>query len=194
MENAHKSICYSRHELKDTGKGFGHLAHHKAFDKAVGCHFQVSPPNQNKEDYFNYKQFYSIQMQAICGSRGLFLNIFVGFLGSVHDTCVLKNSPVFVNAEYPPSGYFLLVDGGYPCIQWPIAIITPYKLPLQGRLEERFNNCLACARSIIERAYGLLKARWCTTMAMEVKVAFCTQVVTACAVLHNISLTHGDVP
>lgn len=200
MDSAHKVICYPKQEeLEDIGKGFGRLAHHKAFDKAVGavdgCLIRIKPPNLNKEDYFSYKQFYSIHMQAICDSSGRFLNIFTGFPGSVHDTRVLKNSPVYVNAEYPPPGYFILGDGGYPCIQWPIAIITPYKLPLQGRVEERFNNCHSRARSIIERAFGMMKARWRTTMfkAIEVKVAFCTQVVTACAFLHNVCLTHGDV-
>ncbi|KAK7880178.1 hypothetical protein WMY93_033160 [Mugilogobius chulae] len=188
-----------REELEDIGKSFGRLARHKAFEKAVGavdgCHIRIKPPNHNKEDYFNYKQFYSIHMQAICDFSGQFLNIFIGFPGSVHDTRVLKNSPVYVHAQYPPAGYFLLGDGGYPCIQWPIAIITPYKLPLQNRVEERFNNCHGRARGVIERAFGMMKARWRTTMfkALEVKVGFCTDVVTACAFLHNICLSNGDV-
>lgn len=135
MDIAGKVICYSLHdELEEVGLRFGRLARHTAFDKAVGaingCHIRIKPPNRNKEDYFNYKQFYSIQMQAICDSQGHFLNIFVGFPGSVHDTRVLKNSPLYVNAEYPPPGFFLFGDGGYPCIQSPITIITPYKLPL----------------------------------------------------------------
>ncbi|CAL9707207.1 unnamed protein product [Knipowitschia caucasica] len=134
-------------------------------------------------------------MQAICDSSGRFLNIFAGFPGSVHDTRVLKNSPVYVRAEYPPQGYFILGDGGYPCIQQPITIITPYKMPLHNRVEERFNYCHSRARSIVERAFGMMKTRWRTTMfkALEVKIAFCTQVVTACAFLHNVCLTHGDV-
>lgn len=166
---AGRVICYPHQdELDEIGQRFGRLARHTAFEKAVGaidgCHIRIKPPNLNKKDYFNYKQFHSIQMQAICDSTGHFLNIFVGFPGSVHDTRVLKNSPLYVNAEYPPPDYFLLGDGGYPCIQSPITIITPYKLPLHGRIEERFNHCHSRACSIIERAFGMMKARWRATL------------------------------
>ncbi|KAF3832119.1 hypothetical protein F7725_025784 [Dissostichus mawsoni] len=39
--------------------------------------------------------------------------------------------------DYSPSpgGFFLLGDGGYPCIEGPVAIITPYREPLQGGAE-----------------------------------------------------------
>ncbi|KAK9976934.1 hypothetical protein ABG768_018826, partial [Culter alburnus] len=99
------------------------------------------------------------------------------------------------NAEYPPFGYFLLGDGGYPCTDMPICIITPFKMPLQGPVQERFNRCHSQGRTIIERAFGMMKARWRRTLfsALEVKVGFCTEVVIACAFLHNVCLTHGDV-
>lgn len=134
-------------------------------------------------------------MQAVCDSTGRFLNIFVGYSGSVHDTHVFKNSPLYCNAEYPPAGYFLLGDGGYPSIDRPIRVVTPYKLPLQGPVEERFNRCHSRGRIVIERAFGMMKARWRRTLfsALEVKVGFCTQVVIACAFLHNVCLSNGDV-
>lgn len=84
-------ICYPRpDQLLAIGLGFAQLAWHPAFQKAVGaidgCNIRIKPPGQNKEDYFNYKLFYSIQMQAVCDSAGRFLNIFVGYPGSIHDT------------------------------------------------------------------------------------------------------------
>lgn len=147
MENAHKIIRYpNQEEWEDIGRGFRHLARHNSFAKAAGAVIFVSSP-QIKTKRTTLTISSSTQMQAICDVSGRFLNIFTAFPGSVHDMRVLKNSPVHVNAEYPPPGYFILGDGGYPCIQWPIAIITPYKLPLQGRAEERFNNCHSHARS-----------------------------------------------
>lgn len=121
--NEHNIGYPQRDQLDNIGQGFAHLAQHDAFSKAVGaidgCHICIKPPNTHKEDYFNYKQFHSIQMQAICDDTGRFINVFIGYPGSVHDTRIFKNSPIYLNAEYPPKGYFLLDDGGYPCLETP---------------------------------------------------------------------------
>ncbi|KAJ4922872.1 hypothetical protein JOQ06_021334 [Pogonophryne albipinna] len=134
-------------------------------------------------------------LQAVCDGKGFFLNTFVGYPGSVHDTRVLKNSAIYKEALYPPSGFFLLGDGGYPCIEGPEALITPYREPLQGRVQSRFNQHHARARSIIERAFGIMKTRWRLLFfkALEVRHTFVPSVITACAVLHNICLTAGDI-
>lgn len=63
-------IFYPRQDQLDgIGQGFGRLARHPAFNKAVGAidgsHIRIKPPKLDKADYFNYKQFYSIQMQGI---------------------------------------------------------------------------------------------------------------------------------
>ena len=51
-------------------------------------------------DVPNYKQFHSIQLQGICDSFGRFLDIFVDYRGSVHDTRNLRNSTVYFNSLY----------------------------------------------------------------------------------------------
>ena len=80
-------------------------------------------------------------------------------------------------------------DGGYPCIDRPVAIITPYREPLEGRIQSRFHQHHAKARSIIERAFGMLKAPWRSLFfrALEVDHTFVPSVITACVVLHNSS-------
>lgn len=128
-------------------------------------------------------------------SSGRFQDIFVGYGGSAHDTRVLRNSPVYFRSLYPPPGYFLLADGGYPCLEQPIAILTPYRRPVHGIIEERFNKVHARGRNIIERTFGIMKARWRATLfkALEVRPHFVSEVALACAFLHNICLSHGDV-
>ncbi|KAM3619981.1 uncharacterized protein V6R79_016682 [Siganus canaliculatus] len=125
---------------------FGVLAQHGAFNKAVGatdgCHIRIKPPKQNKPDYFNYKQFYSIRLQAICDS-------FVGYGGSVHDTRILRNSPIYVQALYPPPGSFLLGDGGYLCLII-IIIITPDRHPLQGSTVQAWTSLVVYAAEEFE--------------------------------------------
>ncbi|KAJ4946113.1 hypothetical protein JOQ06_023788 [Pogonophryne albipinna] len=131
---------------------------------------------------------------VVCDGKGFFLNT-SGYPGSVHDTRVLKNSAIYKQALYPPSGFFLLGDGGYPCMEVPVALITPYREPLQGRVQSRFNQHHARARSIVERAFGMMKTRWRLLFfkALEVHHTFVPSVITACAVLHNICLTAGDI-
>lgn len=91
-------------------------------------------------------------------------------------------------------GYFILADGGYPCLSEPMALITPYKQPVRGMAEQRFNYHHSRGRTIIERAFGMMKTRFrCIFLeALEVQTQFVPKVVTTCAVLHNICLGVGD--
>ncbi|KAK7945185.1 hypothetical protein WMY93_000913 [Mugilogobius chulae] len=188
----------SAEELPNICQGFATLAQKSAFDRAAGamdgCHIRIMPPgNQYSADYINYKLFASIQMQAICDARGSFLDIFVGYPGFVNDARMLQNSPIFTNAQYPPPGYYLLADGANLCLVQPIGILTPFKHPL--RVQERFNQHHSKARSVIERAFGMMKARWRATLskALEVSPTFAPIIIGCCAFLHNICVATNDL-
>ncbi|KAI9999414.1 hypothetical protein NQD34_018230 [Periophthalmus magnuspinnatus] len=81
------------------------------------------------------------------------------------------------------------------CLQRPLPLITPYKWPVQGVGAQRFNFYHSKARSIIERAFGMMKTRFRAIFfhALEVHHTFAPHVITACAVLHNICLGAGDI-
>ncbi|KAL7393200.1 hypothetical protein ABVT39_007801 [Epinephelus coioides] len=148
----------SQDMLPDIGMGFCQLARSPVFTRAAGaidgCHIRIKPPgNQHRADYINYKLFPSIQLQATCDATGRFLDISVGYPGSVHDARVLRNTPIFSQALDPPVGFFLLADGGCPCLEKPISLITPYKLPLQGRVQECYNTHHSRARSVEGHAF-----------------------------------------
>ncbi|KAL2082784.1 hypothetical protein ACEWY4_022602 [Coilia grayii] len=176
-------------DLPAVGQGFVALSGTPAFNNVVGAidgsHIRIKPPAPHRLDYLNYKGFYSINMQAICDADGRFLDIFVGYPGSVHDTRVMKNSPFYRKACYPPPGHIILGDGGYPCLQTPISLITPYKEPVRGVMQQRFNYHHAKAKNIIERVFGIMKT-------LEVAPAFATKVICSCAFLHNVCLENGD--
>ncbi|KAJ3584066.1 hypothetical protein NHX12_014562, partial [Muraenolepis orangiensis] len=77
----------------------------------------------------------------------------------------------------PPGGpgrHFILADGGYPCLQQPLPLITPYKRPIRGVAAQRFNGHHSRARFIIERAFGMMKTRFRAIFlqALEVKPTF----------------------
>lgn len=145
--------------------------------------------------YFNRKLFYSVVLQAVCDSNGRFIDVFCGFPGSAHDARILKCSPLFVSAGYSPAHHFLLSDGGYPCIENPITIITPYREPVQGPIQARFDRYRSRARCIIETSFGRMKARWRAIFLQTLPLdrLIVPKVVTACTTLHNICLGVGDI-
>ncbi|CAM4652730.1 unnamed protein product [Leuciscus chuanchicus] len=188
-------------DLEAVCRGFAGLARHRAFLKAAGaidgCHVRIKPPSgPDGQCYRNRKLFPSIILQAVCNHQGRFIDTYVGWPGSVHDARVLRYSPLYRRSVYPPPGHFILADGGYPCLQHPLPLITPYKRPVRGVGAQRFNLHHSRARSIIERAFGMMKTRFRAIFlqALEVHHTFVPHVITACAILHNICLLGvGDI-
>lgn len=187
-------------ELQHIGLQFGLLANSAVFNTAVGaidgCHVKVMVAGPNKNEYYNRKCDFSIQFQAIVDHEGKFLNIYAGYPGSVHDSRVLRASSVYRESKYPPHGYFILGDGGYPLLQQPICLVTPYRNPDQfNNVQNVFNTHHSRARSIVERAFGMLKVRWRSIFqkTVEMKHTKVARLITACAIMHNICVTLGDV-
>ncbi|KAL0150458.1 hypothetical protein M9458_054275 [Cirrhinus mrigala] len=186
-------------DLEAVGAGFAHLARSPAFSRVVGaidgCHIRMKPPANNSHCYYNRKLFHSIQLQAITDHHGKFFDVFVGYPGSVHDSRVLRNSPVYAGSLYPPPGKCILGNGGYPCLSAPICLITLYREPVQNPVQARFNSKHSRPRSIVECAFGMMKARWRSLFfkALEVSPVFVPEVVACCAVLHNLALLNGDI-
>ncbi|KAM4561961.1 uncharacterized protein V3H82_015823 [Fundulus diaphanus] len=198
----HRVICLPKtpEDLAAVTQGFKGLARHRAFLKAAGaidgCHVRIKPPSgPDGHCYRNRKLFSSIILQAVCDHQGRFIDTYVGWPGSVHDSRVLRHSPLYRRGFYPPPGHFILADGGYPCLQHPLPLITPFKRPVEGVGAQRFNSHHSRARSIIECAFGMMKTRFRAIFlqALEVHHTFVPQVITACAVLHNICLGAGDI-
>ncbi|KAJ8359113.1 hypothetical protein SKAU_G00156380 [Synaphobranchus kaupii] len=93
--------------LAEVGSGFAGLAGHPAFQKAVGaidgCHVRIKPPSgPDGQCYRNRKLFL---LQAVCDHQGRFIDTYTGWPGSVHDSRVLRNSPLFTKEVYPPPGH-----------------------------------------------------------------------------------------
>jgi len=69
----------------------------------------------NAEIYRNRKQFFSINVQAICDSHLKFLDVVSRWQGSAHDSRIFQHSKIysrFQNGEFGDS--ILLGDSGYP--------------------------------------------------------------------------------
>lgn len=59
-----------------------------------GSHVRIDKPIEDPDSYINRKQYFSLQMQCTVNHKMKFIDIFVGYPGSVHDARVFKNSPL----------------------------------------------------------------------------------------------------
>ena len=93
-------------DLGAVTRGFAGLARHRAFSKAAGaidgCHVCIKPPSgPDGHCYRNRKLFSSIVLQAVCDHQGRFIDTYVGWPGSVHDSRVLQHSPLYSRSLHP---------------------------------------------------------------------------------------------
>ncbi|XP_057747457.1 uncharacterized protein LOC130966657 [Arachis stenosperma] len=117
--------------------------------------------------------------------------------GSAHDTRIFMEAlrTKKLNFSHPPEGKYYLVDAGYPTFK---GFLEPYRhtryhIP-QFRLapnfrsnNEKFNYCHSSLRTVIERTFGVCKARWKILQNMPLRAKFETQrdIIVACFTLHN---------
>ena len=163
-----------------------------------------SPTEDSKIDYFNRKQRYSISTQAVVVGNLKFLDIATGYPDSIHDTPILRDSALYIQAERnilltEPTdvidGYkirpLLIGDGAYPANTW---LVKPF--PNNWNLyqkQKKFNKFLSSARIAVERAFGILKARWrCLLNCLDHSMENLSDVIISCCVLHNICQMKGD--
>ena len=86
---------------------------------------------------------------------------------------------------------FLIGDGAYPANTW---LLKPFPNNLNLSQEQnKFNRFLSSAKVAVERAFGILKARWrCLLNCLDHNIENLSDVIISCCVLHNICQMKGD--
>lgn len=146
--------------------------------------------------YLNRKGFHSLNVQIIGDLNNLILNVNAMHPGSIHDSLVWANSKVMTHLEgrYNNGVYdeYLFGDPGYPLQPW---LLTPISEPIDA-IDENFTRVHRTIRSGIERLIALFKGTFRCTLGerkLRYKPKIATNIVNACAVLHNI-LVANNVP
>ncbi|KAK4872953.1 hypothetical protein RN001_014982 [Aquatica leii] len=157
-----------------------------------GCHIKIKQPINNAHDYYNRHHYHSIILQGVTDHQLKFIDVFIGLPGRMHDARVFRNSDIYrklTNQENPllPEAIHLLGDSAYPLMT---NLMTPFRD--NGHLtarESRYNTKLSSARSVIEQAFGRLKAKFRRLKDLDVCTAeMGTQVIAAACVLHNLTI------
>ncbi|KAL2609883.1 hypothetical protein R1flu_028456 [Riccia fluitans] len=176
-----------------------------------GSHIKIkNPERRHARDYFNRKRDISIVLQAICDHDSAFLDISCGAPGSVHDSrCLCLNSifrrveagevmvdpvlPIYDGFQLHP---YLLGDQGYAMHPW---LMVPFSLTgMSPPAQHLYNRRHVQGRLSIERAFGLLKARFrILENGITSSVGWAGKLVHATCILHNVivkkRLGHDDV-
>lgn len=168
------------------------------FPGVVGCidgsHIPIRAPPVAQVSYINRKGFHSIVLQAVCNEHMAFTDSYAGEVGSVHDACVFRRSPlgqaIVSDQGLMGSRQHMLGDAAYPL---SMRMMVPYKDNGHLTFEQtQYNTKHSNTRSVIERAFALLKGRFRRLKYLEMDVAHIPDAIVACTVLHNICLQNGD--
>jgi len=195
-------IPKGNNELDQLGQGFCVLANNNCFEKAAGaidgCHVKLTKvPGEHKLSYFSSDNgCCTSNFQAVVDHEGFFIDVFIGLPGSVHDSTVFRNSPLYLNASYPPNDYYLLGDGDYPLLSAPIGMITPFPQPqVTNPVQSQFNSLHSKATTIVKRSFGRLKARWRSIFVKQLECSYLKApfVISACIALENFAVSCNDI-
>ena len=147
-------------------------------------------------DYYNRKGYYSIIMQALVDFRGLFMDVYIGWPGNVHDARVFTNSSLYrkgsIGTLLPDwkrdvcGVQVLLVilgDPAYPALPW---LMKPYTENTHGTAaQNQYNYWQSRAQIVVENAFGRLKR-------MDCQLSNVSNVVASCVVLYNMCEMFAD--
>ena len=170
-----------------------------------GSHIALKTvPVNERIEYFNRKQDYSIVIQGVADASFKFLDVSTGYPGSIHNARILRLSKLqreidqgtWLNA---PSkriggsevGPLLVGDSAYHLSVW---LKKPFK---QTRTltesQFRFNRAPSQAGVVIEQAFGILKGRWrCLYKPFEEKTSRVPATIMSFCALHSICVDVGD--
>ncbi|KAI3744360.1 hypothetical protein L1987_57439 [Smallanthus sonchifolius] len=169
-----------------------------------GTHVRASVRQSEQAKYIGRKGYATQNIMVVCDFNMCFTFVWAGWEGTAHDTRIFNEALERPELQFPhPTGdKYYVVDAGYPNTK---GYLAPYKgthiryhLPDFQRghtsamraprgSKETFNYHHSSLRNIIERTFGVWKARWALLRDMHVNYKYEHQVsiVIASMAIHN---------
>lgn len=164
-----------------------------------GKHVRVKCPKNTGSMFYNYKQFFSVVLQAVADANYRFTIIDVGGYGKQSDGGTFQASdlsellqnrdlnipePDFLPGCNIKAPYVLLADEAYPLLP---CLLKPFARNYLGDIEQNFNKRLSRARKCIECAFGILYAKWrLLSKSIETDIVHVDTIIKCICLLHNI--------
>ena len=158
-----------------------------------GTHIRILRPKKTDfpSVYINRKKYCSLNVQIVCDSWGTVTNLIVQWPGSVHDSRIFKNSPLYNELCSGTLNGYLVADSGYGLTPF---CLTPYLNPV-GAIQKNYNVVHKHTRSLVERTIGQAKKRfYCMGSILRIKQDRIPSVIVACFILHNEAKRLYDPP
>lgn len=160
----------------------------------IRCPSNVPDPG----NYFCRKNFYALNVQAICDRQKRILWLSPGHQGSCHDSSAWSQTTLSdkleeIKAILKEHDLFIVGDSAYPLSRY---LQVPYPDALPGSQEDAFNFWLSNSRIQIECTFGEYIA--CFGLfwrSLKFDRERCCDIITAAAKLHNflVDCREGDV-
>jgi len=155
-------------------------------------HIPIIAPKSNVNSYFNkrhtqrnQKTSYSVTVQGVVDTKGVFTDIFLGYPGSYNDDQVFEKSVMFQRAMTGNlKDAWVVGNSGFPLMD---GILVPYTHQNLTWTQHAFNEKVEDIQKLCKDAFAKVKGRWsCLQKRIEVKIEELPGVLGACCVLHNI--------
>lgn len=163
-----------------------------------GKHIRIFKPRHSGSSHYNYKNYFSIILLAICDTDYKFRFCDIGCYGRHSDSTIFEESvfytklqekslnipkPAPISSEGCALPYVFVGDEAFSLSQ---NLLRPYpgkKLTENMRI---FNYRLTRARRYVECSFGILTNKWrIFHTPMNLSLEFSKDVVKACCILHN---------
>lgn len=164
-----------------------------------GKHFQVVKPKMSGSMYYNYKNYFSIQMLAICDLEYCFTYVDIGNYGNDSDSSLFQETefykrlcskrldipePAHISEKRDFKMPYVLV--GDEAFGLSTSIMRPYGGKFLSAEKGVFNYRLTRARRFIECSFGILTNKWrIFHRPLNVDLELANDIIKAGVILHN---------
>ncbi|KAK5648278.1 hypothetical protein RI129_003170 [Pyrocoelia pectoralis] len=162
-----------------------------------GSHIRIVAPKQFADSYVNRKKFHSVLLQGVCNEKKLFLDVYAGEPGSIHDANLYNKSHL---AEQIRNREVIFYNDGHLVgdLAYKLSPTLMVGFKNFGNMTQReinFNKKLSMCRIEIENAFALLKGRFRRLKFIEtVRLDLISAFIVTAAILHNACILNNDLP